>query len=60
MIEVCRALSHSPDEPRPRRHRLALKRAIVLAAAKVRPADVGICLPRSATADLDGVCARRL
>ena len=41
-------------------HRLALKRAIVLATVKVRPTDDGVCLARSAAADLDGVCARRL
>jgi hypothetical protein len=31
----------------------------VLAAIKVRPGSVAECLTEGATADLDGVCARR-
>src|SRR5271155_3844453 len=35
------------------------KRAAVLATVKVRPGEVGVCCTAGATADLDGVCARR-
>src|SRR5256885_23512 len=35
------------------------KRAAVLATVKVRPGNVGVCGTVRATADLDGVCARR-
>jgi hypothetical protein len=31
----------------------------VLATVKVRPGEVRVCATASATADLDGVCARR-
>jgi len=31
----------------------------VLAAVKVRPGEGGVCCTAGATADLDGVCARR-
>ena len=35
------------------------KRATVLATVKVRPGNVEVCGTGRATADLDGVCARR-
>jgi hypothetical protein len=35
------------------------KRAAVLATVKVRPGEVRVCGTAGATADLDGVCARR-
>jgi hypothetical protein len=36
-----------------------LEGAAVLATVKVRPGDGSVCLAPAATADLDGVCARR-
>ena len=48
-------MASSPSDRRPDR----IKRAVVLATVKVWPIDSGASIEVGATANLDGVCARR-
>src|SRR5271169_1954699 len=50
---VSNSRSRSASPPTGRKH------AAVLATVKVRPGEVRVCGTAGATADLDGVCARR-